>query len=242
MTTQARAMTDRMIESTNYFTWPIIKQNQPTKNRRRPGGPVSINVFGGPGVGKSTTAALLFGMLKCNGVNCELITEFPKDLVYEGRLNTFKNQSYVWSKQYHRMWRVKDHVDVIVTDSPLLLQTAYDDRYLCGLTPLIVESHRKFDNFNILVERGKLPYEPSGRYQTEDQAKEVDKNIRTTLEEFDPHFDTIESGNINHLNEIMPKILFLYELESWAKPIGWVSNVGIFPITEQPKEEKSEDA
>ena len=39
-----------------------------------------INLFGGPGTGKSTGAAYIFAKLKMCGVNCELITEFAKDM------------------------------------------------------------------------------------------------------------------------------------------------------------------
>jgi adenylylsulfate kinase-like enzyme len=40
-----------------------------------------INLFGGPGTGKSTLAAALFTDLKMKGINAELVTEFAKDLV-----------------------------------------------------------------------------------------------------------------------------------------------------------------
>lgn len=42
-----------------------------------------INLFGGPSAGKSTLAAGVFYNLKCMGINCELITEYPKDKVWE---------------------------------------------------------------------------------------------------------------------------------------------------------------
>ena len=39
---------------------------------------IVVNLFGGPGCGKSTTAAWLFNQLKERGINCEYVTEFPK--------------------------------------------------------------------------------------------------------------------------------------------------------------------
>ena len=42
-----------------------------------------INIFGGPGTGKSVTAAKLFAELKIQNKNCELITEYAKELVYD---------------------------------------------------------------------------------------------------------------------------------------------------------------
>lgn len=39
-----------------------------------------INLYGGPGTGKSTTAAMLFAKMKLAGFNCEYVPEFAKDL------------------------------------------------------------------------------------------------------------------------------------------------------------------
>ena len=40
-----------------------------------------LNLYGGPGVGKSTGAAYIFSMLKLAGINCELVREYAKELV-----------------------------------------------------------------------------------------------------------------------------------------------------------------
>ena len=42
-----------------------------------------INLFGGPGAGKSTTAAGLFYEMKVRDIKCELVTEYAKDMTYE---------------------------------------------------------------------------------------------------------------------------------------------------------------
>jgi adenylate kinase family enzyme len=41
-----------------------------------------INIFGGPGAGKSTTAAALFAEMKRRGMNVELATEVAEDREY----------------------------------------------------------------------------------------------------------------------------------------------------------------
>ena len=53
-----------------------------------------INLFGAPGAGKSTAAAYIFANLKMKGINCELITEYEKDKLYEGSVEVFNNQLY----------------------------------------------------------------------------------------------------------------------------------------------------
>ena len=84
-----------------------------------------INLFGQPGAGKSTGAAYIFSQLKLRGINAELVTEFAKDKVYEETKEVFNNQIYIFGKQYFRMSRIAKKVDVIITDSPLLLSSFY---------------------------------------------------------------------------------------------------------------------
>ena len=49
---------------------------------------VVINLFGGPGCGKSTIAAELFAILKKQGYEVELVTEYAKDKVWEESLKS----------------------------------------------------------------------------------------------------------------------------------------------------------
>ena len=41
-----------------------------------------VNLYGGPGCGKSTGAAYLFSKLKMAGVDAEYVPEFAKDKVW----------------------------------------------------------------------------------------------------------------------------------------------------------------
>ena len=88
--------------------------------------PVVISIYGQPGAGKSTISAYIFAKLKMLGVNCELVTEFAKDKVWEENNTALSNQIYIFAKQYYRMSRCTGQVDVIVTDSPLFLSPFYN--------------------------------------------------------------------------------------------------------------------
>lgn len=90
------------------------------------GNAIILNLFSGPGAGKSTMAADIFAKLKRAGVNSELASEYAKDKVWEKSLSILENQIYVFGKQHHRLFRLKSQVDVIVTDSPILLSAIYD--------------------------------------------------------------------------------------------------------------------
>ena len=148
------------------------------------------NLFAGPGVGKSTTAARIFAELKLMGVNCEMALEFAKDKVWEESFKTMDDQIYIFGKQFHKIWRLKDKVDVIITDSPLPISIVYDKENSQAFHTLIMEQFNKFTNFNFLLERGG-EYQTEGRVQTEEEAKEVDKTVKKVLDENDIKYATL---------------------------------------------------
>ena len=140
-----------------------------------------VNLFGGPGTGKSTLAAALFSNLKIKGVNAELVTEFAKDLVWSERNKELQDQVYILGKMYHKLWRLKDKVDVVVIDSPLPLCVYYDQSKTPGMEDFVVGLFNQFRNINILLERN-FPYQQEGRYQDEEGAVKVHNDIYKLLD------------------------------------------------------------
>lgn len=135
-----------------------------------------INLFGGPGVGKSTTAAGLFAKLKLSGRRAELVTEFAKDLVYEQSHHVLGDSLHVLAQQFHRQWRLAGQgVDYVITDSPLLLNPVYAQGLFRApwYEALAWDVWRQFDNECVLLNRVK-PYAEYGRLQDEAGAREVD--------------------------------------------------------------------
>lgn len=143
-----------------------------------------INVYGGPGVGKSTIAAEVFSKLKKLDFNCEVITEYAKQLTWHGRMECLQDQFYVAAKQYHRMHMLRNKVDIAVTDSPLILSLYYNTLY-AGLPECfdqtILYLHNSFeDQINVMLKRSKK-YNPKGRNQTESEARSVDIEVEKLL-------------------------------------------------------------
>lgn len=136
-----------------------------------------INLFAGPGAGKSTTAAGLFHLMKIDDLKVELVTEFAKDLTYEAHPG-IAFQPYVLGNQAWRIERLKDQVDYVITDSPVLLSAIY------GTTDevrrLAWKLHGEFETANVLVRRVK-PYRAYGRGQDEEEARQLDRAISTIL-------------------------------------------------------------
>jgi hypothetical protein len=135
-----------------------------------------VNFFAGPGTGKSTTMAHCFAELKWKNVDCEMATEYAKDKVWEGSEHVLENQFYVSGKQYHRLRRLNGKVDVILTDSPILLGLIYGHREPQPFKDLLVEYHNTFNNLNIFLKREK-PFHQNGRLQDEEKAKGIDEEL-----------------------------------------------------------------
>jgi hypothetical protein len=143
---------------------------------------IIINLFGGPGVGKSTGAAYIFAQLKLRGINCEYVSEFAKDKVWEESKAVFQDQLYIFGKQHFKISRCHGKVDVIVTDSPLLLSKYYNSNPALGeeFNNLVEHVFNGYENYNYLLHRVK-PYSIIGRFQTEEQAEKIDEELEEML-------------------------------------------------------------
>lgn len=145
-----------------------------------------VNLYGGPGTGKSTLAAQLFADLKWAGYECELVTEYAKKLVWQDATDVLSDQIYVFGKQQHMLQVLNDQVDVIITDSPILLSIIYSRKFGTwlqrdALNRLVLRTHKTYDNLDIFLKRTK-PYVESGRLQTYEEAKGLDDEIWSLLD------------------------------------------------------------
>ena len=164
-----------------------------------------VNLLAGPGAGKSTMAASIFSELKWKGIDCELATEFAKDLVWEERHKTFENQIYIFGKQHHRIFRLMGQVDVIITDSPLLLTSMYDREQRTSLRQLVFGEVNKCWNLNVFINR-KKKYNPNGRNQTKRQAKAIDTRLKTFLNDNDVPYIQIE-GTHQGVHDVVAAVI-----------------------------------
>lgn len=151
-----------------------------------------INLFGGPGIGKSTTAALLYANIKNNlihqnsEVKLELIQEYVKEWAWEGIKIRGFDQVYICANQLRREEiPLRSGVDMIITDSPLILQCIYSNKNnVPGYNELYGIAHafeKQYPSINIMLDRGSRPYVNHGRYETHDKAIEMDKYIESEL-------------------------------------------------------------
>lgn len=145
-----------------------------------------VNLFAGPGTGKSTTAALLFGKLKLSGVVAELAPEFAKDLVWEDRKRALHFQPYIVGKQMWRIQRLIGQVDVVITDSPILFGLIYGEVEGDAWTQYLLDVFESWRTYNVhLLRNPERPYVESGRTQSAYEAGQIDGRIAAMLEEHD---------------------------------------------------------
>jgi thymidylate kinase len=149
-----------------------------------------INVFGGPGIGKSTVAAQLFARLKTRGFEVELVNEWIKAWAWQGIKPTGFDQLYNFAKQLRREEIVLRHGGLVVSDAPLMMQLAYVRRYAAqdmlwlaaDLSSIADSYEHRYPSLNIMLTRSKTrPYQQLGRFQNEHEAIELDNDIEKVL-------------------------------------------------------------
>lgn len=171
-----------------------------------------INLLGGSGLGKSTCAAALFSEMKMQGYHVELVTEFVKNWAWQGRVPSGYDQVYLFGKQAQSESRLYGKVDFIVTDSPLLLSGFYEQLHLKReiVLPSIKNflSYAKDNNIvhkNFVLTRHK-PFDPRGRFETEQQAKQVDLDLRKWLDSLNIDYETISCDDRERVPQILSKL------------------------------------
>lgn len=135
-----------------------------------------INLYAGPGAGKSTLAAGLFNLMKNLQYRVELVTEFAKDTTYEKNYGVLQNQLVVLAEQDRRLRRLEGQVEWVITDSPLPLGLVYmTPEYEHWLTPAVWGAFNRYQNYHVLVQRSDAhPYQKYGRTQDLSEAMKLD--------------------------------------------------------------------
>ena len=141
-----------------------------------------INLFGGPGCGKSTTRAGLFYLMRLAGKSVEELSEWVKEAIYEKRDIAFADQIFTFGNQEKSQNILCGHSDYLITDSPLALSCVYGRNRTTTFEKLVIETFKSYDNINIFLERPST-YISRGRNESLDEAKRIDERILTILNE-----------------------------------------------------------
>lgn len=157
-----------------------------------------VNLYGAPCAGKSTAAAYVFSQLKMAGVNCELVTEFAKDMVYDNCIPAFRNQLYVLGNQFYRLTRLEDAgVEVAITDSPLLLSVYYNESPALGeeFDKLVACIASHYPTLNYFLE-SKWDFSDVGRRHFDEDSSHASQEIKSLMEDYGVDYVTIDDLDI----------------------------------------------
>lgn len=166
-----------------------------------------INAFAGPGAGKTTSAWIVAAELKKRGFVAEYVSEYPKELVWEGKFElldgTIEHENAIYMEKKHRIDRLMDKVDFIVTDSPTIQSICFlDDSKVTpaekeAFTERALDDWTTYQNFNYFVERDASRYEKEGRIHTLEDSQVIDAKIKAFLNDNGIYYGTYSHSNIN---------------------------------------------
>jgi deoxyadenosine/deoxycytidine kinase len=150
-----------------------------------------INIFGGPGIGKSSIAAGITYKLKKNHISCDQPYEFPKLLAWDDNHSAIQDQLYVLANQHRGIVKSYGKVDYIVLDSPILLSLTYRNYYKGTEYPsslygesfdkMVLDTFNQYHNINIVLDRADGVHNNDERYQNLEESKELDVVIENSL-------------------------------------------------------------
>lgn len=150
-----------------------------------------INLFGGPGIGKSSIAAGLTYKLKRQHITCDNPYEFPKLLAWDENHSAIRDQLFVLANQHRGIVKSYGKVDYIILDSPILLSLTYKSFYKSNEYPatlygesfdkMVLDIYNRYDNINIVLKRSEGKHNNSERYQNLEESIELDTVIENSL-------------------------------------------------------------
>ena len=169
-----------------------------------------VNFFAGPGAGKTTCAWEVAAELKKKNIVTEYVPEYAKELVWDNRRDlldgSYKNQLHVLHEQAHRIDRLLGKVDVVVTDSPVLLQPAYCKENQSEFEQQALNIFSSRNNFNLFINRGSH-YEQAGRLHTLEESRTVDGEVKDILSRNNIYYGTYSHSTIDVVVENIQKTL-----------------------------------
>jgi hypothetical protein len=159
-----------------------------------------INLWGGPCAGKSTTAAVVFADLKNHGIQAELVGEYAKELIWQGKrwmLGPNGDQKIVFKGQLARLLNLyHSECEVAIADSPLLQNLAYAKGRDCyeEIKAEALAYENLWTHWHVWIDRTEH-YSTFGRVHTLDQAIQKDIEIKAQIEELGMRFDVYARGD-----------------------------------------------
>ena len=140
-----------------------------------------INLFAGPGTGKTTLCYELLAAMKKQGLRVEHVRDIPREEVYWESWRELDDHLIQLAKIQSAINMHRPHCDYLVVESPVLMRLAYlptvnERQPMNGekaISQLALALHQQEDNLDVLLVRNpEFGYDQRGRDQNEAQALE----------------------------------------------------------------------
>lgn len=144
-----------------------------------------INIFGGPGAGKTTLAMSVFTSLNMQQKKIEYVDEYAKELTWNQSFKLMENQRIIFANQHQKFYRLRDALEIVVTDAPLFNSIVYSGKDEDNKTfhADVFHEFNKYQNLNFFLKR-ETTYQTHGRTQKLEDAMKVDEEVLRCLEYF----------------------------------------------------------
>jgi hypothetical protein len=171
-----------------------------------------INIIGGPGCDKSLFSAVIVLQLNLHHKTVEIIPDYAKSLVWQQNFEVLKNQYFIAQRQFEMLNLLDGQVQFLITECSLPQVLYYNENYaenICDVAKTrkqILEWYKQHDNINIFVERSDKKYVHTGRFQDEEQAKNIDRGLRALLVREGLRYTAL-APDVSAINDFAAKLL-----------------------------------
>lgn len=142
-----------------------------------------VNMFGAPGVGKTTKALMTTALLKEKQIDAEISLEVVKSYIHSGAEKLLAYQNYIFAEQERSIHFLLDsrEAEFAITDSPLLLPVIYASKdYPVYFKDLVFETFNTYQNINFFIHRNHK-YSFNSRVHNEEQSDLISKKLYAFL-------------------------------------------------------------
>lgn len=181
-----------------------------------------VNLFAGPGAGKSALAHVVTGLAMVKYHDVQYVHEYAKEVVWndhgrvEGEYDSspFTEQDWMLAHQNQLLRRlVPRSIDLAITDTSILLGAIYaPEWYPESFTPFLLDVYHSYNNINIFVDRGDIPFQTEGRNQGKEASIEKDREVIALLDKYGIEYTTVaqKAGQIVETAEKVIEVIDRY--------------------------------